>query len=310
MEEQKPIVEIAAATLPPRTVVLKNAGEFLNESLEIFKQHYRTLLSISAIIMAPSILFSVFSEKSVLASVTKTFGSYAAILFGTVLVILYVIISSWGQIALMYAVKDREKSVDISQAFALAWHKIGSYWWVALLSGFLVLGGFILFIIPGFLFALWFCLSSFVLVAEEEKGMNALLKSREYMRGKAWPTLWRFLVLFFSIVLFALLPGIFFGGLPEPWNGVITQGVFSFFVVPFNVVYMYLLYRNLVEIKGEFTFAPEKKTKRIFTAIGWLGILLPICLVILVGWLVSIGRLNIPQPPANINFSTTTVSKI
>lgn len=309
MEEQKP-VENVSSIIPPRAVALKNAGNLLNEAIEIFKQHYRTLLGISAIIMVPSILVSVFSEKIVWDSVTKTFGLYVAILFGTVLGILYVIISSWGQVSLMYAVKDREKGVGISQAFALAWHKIVSYWWVSLLSGFLVLGGFILCIIPGFLFALWFCLSSFVLITEEEKGMNALLKSREYVRGKAWPVLWRFLVLFFSIILFSILPGIFFGGLPEPWNGVITQNIFSFFVIPFNVIYLYLVYRNLVEIKGEFTFAPEKKTKRIFATIGWLGILLPICLVIIVGWLASIGKLNVPPFPANINFFTTTVSKV
>ena len=253
---------------------LKNAGDLLGDAYGIFRQRYQILLRISAVMMAPMLLVSAFFEKNILYSVMKTFGIGLTALFGIVLIVLLFIISIWGQIALMYAVKEKE--LGATHAFNLAWHKIGPYWWVALLTGFLSIGGFLLFVIPGVLFAIWFSMAYFVLVAEDEKGMNALLKSREYVKGKAWSVFWRYLILFFFTLLVFIPVGILFGGFPDPWNGVIMQSIVSFFATPFSVAYLFLIYRNLAEIKGKFAFAPEKKTKRIFIGIGTLGILLPV----------------------------------
>ncbi|MFA5831247.1 MAG: hypothetical protein WC878_05450 [Candidatus Paceibacterota bacterium] len=274
----------------PVAVVLKNAGDLMGDAYGIFKQRHQTLLGISAVMMAPMFLLTVFSEQSILSSVMNTFGIYLTAFFGIILIILLFIISIWGQIALMYAVKEPAlpkeggHHLGVARAFNLAWHKIGSYWWIAVLTGFLTVGGFLLLIVPGFLFAMWFSMAYFVLVAENEKGMNALLKSREYVKGKVWGVFWRFFVLGFSFLLFFIPVGILFGGLPDPWNGAIVQNVVSFFVTPFSVAYLFLMYRNLVEMRGEFVFAPEKKTKRIFISIGTLGIVLPILFVGFLFW--------------------------
>jgi len=252
---------------------------FINEAFELYMRRYKILLSISFVSLLPSVLVSVFYEESVFSSVMKTFGSYAAILIGAVMSVLFIIISSWTQIALIYSVKETEKKIDPSLSFSFAWRKLGSYWWIAFLSGFLFLGGFILFLIPGFLFAIWFSFVYYVLIIENEKGMNALLKSREYVRGKEWAVLWRFIILYFFNLLFAIPIGMLFGGIPQPWGPLMTQNFFSFLVVPFNIAYLFLVYRNLVEIKGDFVFMPNKKTKRIFFTIGTVGILLPFLLV-------------------------------
>lgn len=258
---------------------LKNGADFIDESFGVYKKHYKTFLSISAVSLVPSILVSVFSEESVYTAVTKTFGLYASIFCGAVMGILFIIISSWSQIALLYSLKEQDKELDPSQAFAFAWHKLISYWWIACLTGFIILGGLMLFFIPGAIFAIWFSFAYYLLIMEDEKGMNALLKSREYVKGHGWAVLWRFIVLYFFNLLFAIPVGILFGGFPAPWSSMLTQNVFSFFVVPFNIVYLFLVYRNLKEVKGEFIFAPHKKTKRVFLVIATVGIILPFVLI-------------------------------
>ncbi len=279
------------------TKTLKKAGEHIRKAFDFYQQKYRALLFVSGIIIVPSLLVSIFSQKEVMLSVVHTFGFFFTLFCGAVLGILFIVISSWGQIALMYMVKDSDDKLTPSHAFNLAWGKLMSYWWVMFLIGFLVLGGIMLFIVPGFLFAIWFSMAYFVLVAEDEKGMNALLKSREYVKGRALSVFWRYLVLSFCTLLFGIPVSILFGSIPEPWGGIITQNVFSFFVVPFNVVYMFLIYRDLVEAKGEFSFAPQQKTKRIFIALGWLGILLPIILIISLWKFLPPEKLNMFIPP-------------
>ncbi len=258
---------------------LKNGVDFIDEAFGVYRRHYKTLLSISLVSLIPSILVSFFTEGAVLSSVVKTLGLYLTILCGAIIFILFAVISSWAQIALIYFTKERDKDLRSSQAFAFAWEKLGTYWWIAFLVGFLFLGGFMLFFIPGLLFSVWFSFVYYVMVAEDEKGMTALLKSREYVKGRVWSVVWRFIVLYFFNLLFAIPVGLFFGGFSSPLGSFLTQNIFSFFVVPFNIIYLFLVYQNLVEIKGKFVFAPHKNTKRIFLSIGAVGILLPSILI-------------------------------
>jgi hypothetical protein len=268
---------------PPHATVLKGATELWNEAFEIYKKHYQILISIIAVTLVPSAVLSVFSDKNITASVVNTFGAAVSGLSSLILMILTIVVSSWGQVSLMYAVKDREKGITVSQAFGYGWQKILSYWWVMILGGVIALGGFILFIIPGFYIAVWFSLASFVIVAEEEKGMNALLKSREYVKGRVASVFWRCLFLGLTSLLVAIPAGILFVGLPEPWRSVFSGSVTSLLFTPFGVIYLYLLYRELAVLKGEFVFASEQKTKRIFVAIGVLGILAPFSIILFVG---------------------------
>ena len=51
---------------------------------------------------------------------------------------------------------------------------IWQFFWISLLRGWAVLGGLILFIIPGIIFSIWFSLSLYILVAEGLKGTSAI----------------------------------------------------------------------------------------------------------------------------------------
>ena len=105
------------------------------------------------------------------------------------------------------------------------------------LSGLAVLGGFILFIIPGIIFAIWFCMSQYVFISEGIVGKKVLSRSKQLVSGNWWGVLGR------SFIAGLIMMVIF-------WVPFIGSIVNSFFTAPFFVIYVYLMYEDLKRLKG------------------------------------------------------------
>jgi len=138
----------------------------------------------------------------------------------------------------------------------------------------IAMGGFLLFIVPGIIFAIWFILAHFVLVAENQKGMNALLKSREYVKENCGGVFWRLffmgLISFFVISFFLLG----FGIDVIPHGEYVKQLILWLFLVPLTVIYGFLVYSHLKATKGEIVFTPTNGQKAKFIVVGVVGFLL------------------------------------
>ncbi|MFH1621421.1 MAG: hypothetical protein ABIB04_05065 [Patescibacteria group bacterium] len=65
--------------------------------------------------------------------------------------------------------------------------------WVGFLQFVIILGGFILLIIPGIYLVIVLTFSQMILVSEGVRGSKALQASRELIKGRWWPVLWRIL---------------------------------------------------------------------------------------------------------------------
>ena len=88
---------------------------------------------------------------------------------------------------------------------------------VSLLTGLIVLLGFILFIIPGIIFALRYSQALFIMSENKEMDiLDALRKSREMMRGYKWD-LFVFCLSFIGHILL----------------GIITLGLWFFYAMPY-----------------------------------------------------------------------------
>jgi len=72
-----------------------------------------------------------------------------------------------------------------------AWKLILPLLWVAVLMVLIIFGGSILFILPGIYFAVVLGFSNFYLIEDDAHGLAALAKSRDLVKGRFWPTLWR-----------------------------------------------------------------------------------------------------------------------
>jgi hypothetical protein len=61
---------------------------------------------------------------------------------------------------------------------------------VALLQAVIVLGGLILFLIPGLIFLVWFSFAQSAVILDRQRGFNALAFSRAAVRGRFWHAVW------------------------------------------------------------------------------------------------------------------------
>lgn len=173
---------------------------------------------------------------------------------------------------LIYALKEK---TGIITSFQKALSIFLPYIWVFVLVNLIVAGGFLLLVIPGILFLVWFWLSFYPLIFEEKRGMLALFESRELVSGRFWQVLWRFLAL--GIVIIAIsMP--FLGPLAffqmENTEMIISHFL-QLFIMPFSIVYGFLIYQNLRELKKEIPSpAPLLKRKLKYLIPGTLGLLI------------------------------------
>lgn len=118
-----------------------------------------------------------------------------------------------------------------------------------------VILGFLLFVIPGILFSVWFIFTLYGVAIDNKKPIEALRWSRHLIRGRWWATLWRLLVptLFYGVifsVVFLLLSSA--TTVLQVWMPVAGQIIFDVLsaalislYVPFGILSFSLLYSHL-----------------------------------------------------------------
>lgn len=273
---------ILQSPIPPQTMMasLPGATAILSSAWSLYKQRLGTFLGIMVIPMLVLIgLLAVlagggFLGLTLLSSRFAAGGIGLLIVLAIVFFVAIFISQAWGQTALLYAIKDSQEGIGIGEAYRRGWHKIFSYWWVSLLAGFITMGGFLLLVVPGIIFAIWFSLAMFILIAEDLKGMNALLKSREYVKGKWGSIFWRFFFIGALSLIISLVPILIFSFLKIPFGAQISRFVIGLFLTPLVMSYSFLVYSNLKAVKGEVAFTPTGGKKAAFIFVGILGILL------------------------------------
>ncbi len=268
------------APAPQTITVLPGAAVIFGQAWSLYKQRLRTFLGIMIIPVLVLIGLMVvlagggFLGLTLLSSKFAVGGIGLLIILGIVFFLAIFISQAWGQTALLYAIKDSQEGIGVSEAYRRGWHKILSYWQVGLLAGFITMGGFLLLVVPGIIFATWFSLAVFVLIAEDLKGMDALLKSREYVKGKWVEIFWRFLFVSIISLIISLVSILIFTFLKIPFGAQISPFVIGLFLTPLVMSYSYLVYNNIKAIKGEIAFAPTGGQKATFVILGILGLLL------------------------------------
>ena len=192
--------------------------------------------------------------------------------------------------SLLYSLKENTGTKD---SFKKGLKIFFPYLWIYFLLNVIIAGAFLIFIIPGILFFIWFSLAIFILVFEEKRGFSALFRSKDLIKGNFWKILARFLVLFLILILvglpLAFLSTYFTVEKPQTANRMIEIGnyIFQLFILPFIFVYGFLIYSDLKEIKAEIPYKEPTKSKKIIYALpGILGTLI-------LGLLVSVYLLNI-----------------
>ncbi len=139
-------------------------------------------------------------------------------------------------VALLYSIKERNFQKSMKEYLRQAWDVAWPYAWVCFLAGIMITIGFALLIIPGIIVMVWLLFSKYIFIWEEKKGMQALQRSRELVKGYWWPIFGRLCLVGVVGALVSSIPSV---------------GMFInlFIVAPFSAIYIYVLYENVKMVK-------------------------------------------------------------
>ena len=289
---------------PPAPVKLRGPLDLLQESITIFTTIWLKLI---LLIVLPYLVTTIIglgigvvvylfflkgiyqpdSPATALAAIQKIsqigFGSWFFINTFTFLVFLVVnYFTFWGQLALMQAIKDHRQKISIKSAFISTWKKVLPLWWIIILEILIILGGFPLLFIPTIFIIYWFVFGIWVLLDENIGGLPALLKSKFYIQGNFFSVLFKFISVGGGYFLVIVVLSIFLGQMDDSLIKTVLNlviGLSGLVAGPVLLIYQYLLYQNLKQLKTNQTFIPTKKSKVIFIIMALLG-LLPILAIV------------------------------
>lgn len=246
--------------------VMTDLGEMFQESWTIFKGRCATLIGLCLLgifgFITPILLSGGLASMTTVGGVTFVsliaFGFLVGILCGT-----------WCYGGLLSAVVD--DGLKLKGALQRGRSMILPLAWVSLLSAFIVCGGYLLLIIPGIIFSVWFVFGQFVLAQDEARGMGALLKSREYVRGQWFNVAIRLLLIWAVSGIIGAIP------LAGPFLSL------AFF--PYVMIFQYLIFRDLRQMKGDVPYPCGVGNKLVWPAVSLLGLLVvPAVVISLVGF--------------------------
>ena len=245
-------------------------GELLSASWEIYRQRFGTLVGLYLISILLFILpLAILLGGGFALGMLFLDAKYVLIAIGGILGLFIACVTVfWGTAGLTIAISD--EGLGVSSALSRGWAKVWSFVWLFSILGFVITGGFLLFILPGMLFLVWFSFAQFVLAEEDERGMNAMLKSREYVKGYGGEVFLRI----FLIWIIAAVVGIV----------SLIGPILSIVFFPFVLIYLYQIYAELKAVPRAQVHIPSTGEKAKWLLVSLPGyIVVPVMIIALVG---------------------------
>jgi len=218
--------------------IMKNFADLIKESFEIYRQKIASILILmlifSGLIMIFGILVSFVAPGDIIEN-----GGYLGVLLILGIYLFMIFLSTFIGFSLMLLV-IKPVGIKLKEIFQEVWKKLWQYLLIAILVGFFVMITSFLLIIPGIIVGVYLAFSSFVFIIEEEKGINALKRSWNLVKGNWWKVFGRIILLNIIIgAIYTILISI----------NDLLGGVFQCFSMPFGIIFMYLIYLELKESK-------------------------------------------------------------
>ena len=240
---------------------LQPVTSLLTASWQMYHNNFSMFLGYAAWIILP---YLGMLTLLILVPIDQLFGAYLplyllfAVLQGIVAIwVSNVILISANSLAGSETIKEE----DISRR---GWRLVLPVLLVGIIETLAILGGFILLIIPGIIFAIWFSFAQIAVILDGKRGLAALSYSRSLVVGRFFKVLRPlflgpftiFLVYIIIITTFValgfLLTGNFDAVINEEvipiWPDVVEM-IVNIFLLPMFLIFWTLLYRNVKETR-------------------------------------------------------------
>jgi hypothetical protein len=221
----------------------RTPGEIWSEAFRIYRENAAQLWVIVAVVVVPLSFVS--------AVVVRLFGDPRDRSFGVSIVAL-LIAAAIGVIiwAILQAAMLRGAAqatigdpVDVEASYRWGLARFGSVLLVALLVGIVVGVGFLLLIIPGFIFLVFLSVSEPALIVENRRGTEAMSRSWNLVRGHFWHAL---VVILVAALITGVIQGILSAIGGDNWFVAwIFTAIAQIITAPFTALVTVLLYLDV-----------------------------------------------------------------
>jgi len=217
---------------------MKNFTTLVKEGFEIYKQKIASILILILIFWVLTTILGILISFITPGGIIEN-GGYLAVLLILGTYLLMIFLSTFIGFSLVLLV-IKPVGTKLKEIFQEVWKKLWQYLLVTILVVFFVMITSFLLIIPGIIVGVYLAFSSFVLIIEGEKGINALKRSWNLVKGNWWKVFGRIILLNIIIgVIYAILISI---------NDSLGS-VFQYLSMPFSIIFMYLIYLELKKSK-------------------------------------------------------------
>lgn len=186
--------------------MLKTAPEIVSESFQLYKKNWHNFLPYMLVIFLPTLVLSVIGTISLYLS---AYIPASNLITNIIIIIIYaasLVLTIWATIALIRALSAglSEQPLDWKENFKASDHLILPLIIVSIITGLIVLGGSLLFVIPGIIFSIWYSFASFPVIFDGVKGMEALRTSKSLVVGRWWKIALRIIAIGFIFALISM----------------------------------------------------------------------------------------------------------
>lgn len=243
--------------------MLKPVMQLVRESITLLKKNFRVIvkyLLLQVLFGVGFMIFSILIGASILGRhftsepISSGFGMILTVIgvLGLAAAILGYILLSIALTRSIEKMHKNESLLTVKEEMKQARDVAGQYIWVSILSGLIVLGGLILFIIPGVIFSLWYTFAPFVAILEKKHGMEALRESKKLVQGRWWTVFGYFFVLgllffvvSFAIQMIASIPAMIVDTTATQAFASVVTSLTNFILSPIMFIATILFYHNL-----------------------------------------------------------------
>lgn len=205
----------------------------------------------------------------------------------------------WLYTSVIVLICNSDSEVKIKEILKTGWKLTMPYLVVSTWVGLLIAGGFIFLIVPGIIYLIWFLSAPFILVCENIRGRLALVRSKNLIKGYWWPVFGRLFVIVILGTVISMLIGLMQGKPPSLnifW--FIVYILFTIFLQFFMPVCIYLIYKNLYEIKGPASAEELNGFPKNWS--GWLISIIGVIIFIAYICIISMGIIKSPLAKKNL----------
>ncbi len=260
-----------------KPVILPPFLDLLKETWADMKKNFFRLVKISVL---PLVVAMVFGIVAMILTALNA-SALVFVILGLIGVILLILVSLICGIALVRAVATGE---EFMPAIRFGIKKIGSMAWLGILMGFVSIGLFMMGVLPFLASSIWFMFAAFILVTEDGKGLQALLKSKEYIRGYGWEMFGRlffFGLIFFPIMLIIMLPGMINQDI-EWASSILSNLVQAILIAPFGALFTFRLFKEMKERKPELVGTVVTRKNKLLKVSGIFGVITLIATIVVI----------------------------